>query len=377
MALLKRLRLEGFKSIREMDLELRPLNVLIGANGAGKSNLVSFFKMIGEMAAGRMQSYIAASGRAHSLLYYGPGTTSGIHARLVFEDPRPLFEDGSPVDSYEFHLSYAADDSLYFQTECLLAEKMDNEIHAKRVSLGTGQREALFRDDVPRGKPTAIALDAQLRGCRAYHFHDTSATSRIRQYGYVGDNQQLLSDGANLAAFLYRLQNTRESSAYNRIVRTIRLAAPFFHDFDLLPTGPNDREILLNWRHPGSDQIFGPHQLSDGTLRAMCLIALLLQPEEALPKLIVVDEPELGLHPYALNLVASLLKAASHDAQILVTTQSSSFLDQFDPEDIIVVDREGKESSFRRPSVSELEPWLEEYSLGEVWEKNVIGGGPD
>ena len=376
MALLKLLHLKGFKSIREMDLELRPLNVLIGANGVGKSNLVSFFKMVREMAAGRLQSYIAASGRAHSLLYYGPGTTSGIHVRLVFEDPRPLFEDGSPVDAYAFYLSYAADDSLYFQTECLLAEKMDNEIHAKGVSLGTGQREALFRDDVHRGKPTAIALDTRLRECHAYHFHDTSATSRIRQYGYVGDNQKLLSDGANLAAFLYRLQSTRESTAYDRIVRTIRLAAPFFHDFDLVPTGPNGREIILNWRDRESDQIFGPHQLSDGTLRAMCLIALLLQPEEELPKLIVVDEPELGLHPYALNLVGSLLKAASHHAQMVITTQSSSFLDQFDPEDIIVVDREGKESTFRRPEPAAMEAWLEEYSLGEVWEKNVIGGGP-
>lgn len=369
MALLKRLQLKGFKSIREMDLELRPLNVLIGANGAGKSNLVSFFKMIGELAAGRLQSYIAASGRAHSLIFYGPGTTSGIHARLVFEDETQL-------DSLEFHLSYSADDSLYFETELLLTPKTNGGRNSKGYSFGSGQREAIFRDDIHPGHPTTSALEGRLLGWRVYHLHDTSVTSRIRQYGYIADNQQLLSDGGNLAAFLYRLQNTEGRIAYDRIVRTIRLAAPFFHDFNLVPTGPNGREILLNWRDRESDQIFGPHQLSDGTLRVMCLIALLLQPEEELPKLIVVDEPELGLHPYALNLVASLLKAASHDAQIIITTQSSSFLDQFDPEDIIVVDREGKESVFRRPDPAALEAWLEEYSLGEVWEKNVIGGGP-
>lgn len=371
MALLKRLQLKGFKSIREMDLELRPLNVLIGANGAGKSNLVSFFKMIGEMAAGRLQSYIAASGRAQSLLFYGSRETTQIELSLMW------FEGDEWTSQYRFILAYGAGDSLFFHSEVVRETSSYANGRPREVALGSGHSESRLLDKMVEGDLSAVILAGLLDGCRAYHFHDTSATSRIRQYGYIADNEQILSDGANLAAFLYRLRNSKGGVAYDRIVRTIRLAAPFFHDFNLVPSGPNGREILLNWRDRESDQIFGPHQLSDGTLRVMCLIALLLQPEEELPKLIVVDEPELGLHPYALNLVASLLKAASHDAQILVTTQSSSFLDQFDPEDIIVVDREGKESSFRRPPVSELEPWLEEYSLGEVWEKNVIGGGPD
>ncbi len=133
---------------------------------------------------------------------------------------------------------------------------------------------------------------------------------------------------------------------------------------------------MLNWRERDSDMLFGPHQLSDGTLRAIFLVTLLLQPEEDLPGLVIIDEPELGLHPYALNVIASLVQMASHHCQVLVSTQSSSFLDNFDPEDIIVVDRKGKESVFTRPTVATLESWLEEYSLSEVWEKNVIGGGP-
>ncbi|MCI0525190.1 MAG: AAA family ATPase, partial [Acidobacteria bacterium] len=147
-------------------------------------------------------------------------------------------------------------------------------------------------------------------------------------------------------------------------------------DFVLEPSGPNKTEIILNWREKGSDQVFGPHQFSDGTLRAICLVTLLLQPEDELPDLIVVDEPEIGLHPYALNVVAALFGQASHHSQVLIGTQSSSFLDNFAPEDVIVVNREGKESQFERLNPAELEAWLEEYSLGEVWEKNVIGGGP-
>ena len=157
---------------------------------------------------------------------------------------------------------------------------------------------------------------------------------------------------------------------------TIRLIAPFFDDFHLEPSGPNNKDVILNWRDKGSDQVFGPHQLSDGTLRAICLITLLMQPENEFPDLIIVDEPELGLHPYALNVVASLFKKASHHTQVLISTQSSSFLDNFDPEDVIVVNRDGKESQFEPQDPEELKAWLNEYSLGEVWEKNVIGGGP-
>jgi len=184
-----------------------------------------------------------------------------------------------------------------------------------------------------------------------------------------------MPDAANLAAVLHSLKSHNET-VYRRIVATIRQVAPYFDDFDLEPTGTGEKDIILNWRHRQSDLVFGPHQLSDGTLRAVCLISLLLQPEDALPYLIVVDEPELGLHPYALNVIASLFQAASHHTQVLVSTQSSTFLDSFDPEDIVVVERDGDASTFSRPDAEKLNNWLEEYSLGEVWEKNVIGGGP-
>ena len=218
-----------------------------------------------------------------------------------------------------------------------------------------------------------------LNGCRVYHFHDTSATAGVRQYCYIGDNDSLLPDAGNLAAFLLRLREENGGTVYQRIVTTIRLIAPFFEDFDLrrnAASDPNKKDITLNWRDRGSDQVFGPHQLSDGTLRAICLITLLMQPEKELPNLIIVDEPELGLHPYALNVVAALFKKASHQTQVLISTQSSSFLDNFDSEDVVVVNREGKESQFARPDPAKLEAWLDEYSLGEAWEKNVIGGGP-
>lgn len=370
--MLRRVVLSGFKSIKTMDLELRELNILIGANGAGKSNLVSFFKMLNEMMAGRLQQYVGVSGRAQSLLHYGPKVTPQIEAQLEFEVP-------NGTDVYAMRLFHAAGDTLVFAEETLKFWGTGYP-SPKVASLGSGHRETLIGEEADSGEPTAKAFRWLLNRCRVYHFHDTSPTARVRNYCYVGDNRWLMPDAGNLAALLYRLRNENGGSAYKAIVATIRLIAPFFDDFDLEPTGSSKLEIILNWRDKGSDQVFGPHQLSDGTLRAICLITLLMQPEDELPDLIIVDEPELGLHPYALNAIAALFNkvahASRHDAQVLISTQSSCFLDNFGPEDVIVVNRQGRESQFVRPDPAKLEAWLEAYNLGEIWEKNIIGGGP-
>ncbi len=368
MAKLQRLILNGFKSIKKMDLELRPLNVLIGANGAGKSNVVSLFKMLAEMMAGRLQQHIGATGRARSVLHFGPKVTPQMEARLEFEVD-------SDVEIYGMRLSHAAGDMLVFADENVSFLKTGCE-HPKLIPLGAGHEETRIIQKADEGEPTAKALRRLLDNCRVHHFHDTSPMARVRQYGYIGDNRRLLPDAGNLAAFLFRLREEDGGPIYRRIVTTIRLFAPFFDDFDLEPASPGKKDVILNWRDKGSDQVFGPHQLSDGTLRAMCLVTLLLQPEKELPRLIIVDEPELGLHPYALNTIAALFKKASHHTQVLISTQSSSFLDNFEPDDVVVVNREDKESKFMRLDGVKLDAWLDEYSLGEVWEKNVIGGGP-
>ena len=365
---LKNIKLKGFKSIKDLNLELHPLNVLIGANGAGKSNLVSFFKMINEMMGGRLQQYIAGAGRSQSILHFGPKVTTQLEGRLEFKT-----DNG--IDTYEMRLFHAAGDTLVFAEETLTFWGTESP-QPKVLSLGVGHPETRIPDEAGGGEPTARVFRHLLNECRVYHFHDTSATSRVRQSCYISDNRWLMPDAGNLTALLFRLKNEDDSSAYHRIVSTIRLIVPFFDDFVLEPASPGKRDILLNWRHQQSDQVFGPHQFSDGTLRAICLVTLLLQPEDELPDLIIVDEPELGLHPYALTIIASLVKRASHPTQVLVSTQSSSFLDSFGPEEVVVVERHGQESRFIRPSASVLESWLQEYSLGEVWEKNIIGGAP-
>lgn len=365
MSRLKKVTIKGFRSIKEVTLELRPLNVLIGANGAGKSNLIAFFKLVNELMAKRLQQYIGATGRATANLYFGPKVTPQLEAEL-------LFEVDNGTDTYRMRLFHSASDSLFFAEETLIFLQK-GFIRPKTFSLGEGHQETRIGEEAEKQEPVARVLRGLLNRCRVYHFHDTSPTSRVRQYCYVGDKRWLMPDAANLAAVLYDLKSGQEF-VYRRIVGTIRQVAPFFEDFDLEPTSSKD--IILNWRHRESDLVFGPHQLSDGTIRAICLISLLLQPKDNLPNLIVVDEPELGLHPYALNVIASLFQSVSQHTQVLVSTQSSTFLDGFEPEDIVVVERNGQATEFSRPDSEKLTSWLEDYSLGETWEKNIIGGGP-
>lgn len=355
---------ERFKSIRQAEIEFGRLNVLIGANGAGKSNLVSFFEMLRASLDAKLDDYVGRHGGPSAFPHLGPKQTGEIAAAIT---ARTAAGAGTLFQ----RLLFRAPDVLMYSHD-----------HAARPN-GADRSDELVIDDLcsivkdeeVKGHPGELIYRSLKDRVGVYHFHDTTLTAPVRTAGYLDDNRALHGDAGNLAAFLYRLEQT-QPGCYQRIRSTVRMAAPFFDDFSLAPRPLDPRRILLNWKQLGSDYELGPHQLSDGTLRYMALTALLLQPADDLPDLIVVDEPELGLHPSSLNIVASLLKMASHDAQVVVATQAGRLLDEFEPDQVIVVDRTGVESQFRRLDALKTEAWLEEYSLGEVWEKNVFGGGP-
>lgn len=362
-----RVTLMGFKSIAALDLELRDLNVLIGGNGAGKSNLIGFFRMLNFLQSGSLQLYVARQGGASSLLHYGPKRTPQISADIQFETDKG-------INHYQMRLVHAARDTLIFADEEIAYSQKDRPTSGPSISLGAGHKESGLKEYCNgggAGARTAGVIWRMMGDWQVFQFHDTSHTADVKQYKNIADNLYLRADGGNLAPFLYKMSQ-EESEYYARIVDTIRMCAPFFREFSLVPN--NKGSIMLNWTEEGSDMIFGPHQLSDGTLRLMSLVTLLLQPHP--PSMIIVDEPELGLHPYALKVVGSLIKGASKSSQILVTTQSVGLIDEFDLEDLITVDRENGGSVFRRHTADTVRGWLEDYSLSELWEKNVLGGRP-
>jgi predicted ATPase len=368
MARLKSLELSGWKSIKHAQVEFGPLNVLIGANGSGKSNLISFFKLLNDMQREQLQKSIALSGGADSLLHYGAKQTESIDADLRFTADSREF-------GYNFRLAHAPPDTLV-----LIQERVGSWSEGNQVpdgwfeALKGGHKETLLAT-ARQGNKTTQWLRTLVDSCRVYHFHDTSIAAPIRQSVYIGDSNQLRADAGNLAAVLARIQ-LQHPGVYKRITGTIRQINPRFGDFVLAPTVRETDKIMLNWQEQGREIVFGPHQLSDGTLRAIALITLLLQPQHSLPELIVVDEPELGLHPYALGVIAGLFRMASHHCQVIISTQSAQLLDHFGTDNVIVVDRPDVATEFKRLTEPELAMWLEEYTLGELWEKNVFGGGP-
>jgi predicted ATPase len=368
---IKKLTIEGYKSIRKLDFELRSLNILIGANGAGKSNFVGFFRLLREMIEQRLQLEVSTEGGADLLLYMGPRITKEVVAKLYFGN-----------NGYEFALRPTADNRLVFSDE---ATFFKGQLGSSRQSLGSGHAEARLRD--LKNEPGSTAklgvphyVFEAVSGWVVYHFHDTSATAGVRRQGPINDNVFLRPNAENLAAYLYRLQSTNPN-VYQKIRDVVRLATPFFDDFKLRPVPTNPELIQLEWSQKDSDYLFRANQLSDGTLRFICLATALLQP--SLPATVLFDEPELGLHPYALTLLANLLHQAAKEfapgyvsQQVIVSTQSALLLNEFAPEDVVVVERSQGQSIFRRLESANLSEWLNDYSLGELWQKNILGGRP-
>lgn len=366
--MLKTIKIKGYKTLKDIELNLRQVNVLIGANGSGKSNFISFFKLLRWMLQnpGKLQFFIGQSGGANLLLFDGAATTPQIEAELTFET-----ELGK--NDYFFRLFHAVGDTLIFAEEKYRFSNYKFPHLTAWQSLDAGHKEAKIIDVATMGRePTAKRIFSLLQKYAVYQFHNTSETARIRQRWSIEDNRYLREDGANLAPLLLRLKET-EPLYYQRIVETIRQIAPFFIDFVLEPV---NFYVILQWKERNTDLIFSSHQASDGTLRTMALITLLLQPENDLPEVLILDEPELGLHPYAINIIGGLIQSISHRTQVILATQSTELIDCFEPEDVFVVERKNRESIFQRLESETLEDWLEEYSLSELWNKNVIGGRP-
>lgn len=358
------LTIKGFKSIQELStFKLNSLNVIVGANGAGKSNLIAFFKMLRALIDGNLNRFVRDSGGAGALLFNGRKVT-----------PQLFFETHFGLRGYRFSLVPTPADELALEDEAryyaagntgwwVLGDSND----------GKSKLVAEVLENQPDARYSRPVYDA-IASWQIYHFHDTSSTAGMRNYEIVQDNKQLRTDAANIAPFLLKLRDTYPAE-YKTILNAVRLVTPFFEDFMLEPRQSGAREeINISWRQKGSDYPLQPYHLSDGSIRFICLATALLQPNP--PSTIIIDEPELGLHPAAIAILAELIQQASLRTQVIVATQSPALIDQFAIDDIVVVNRKGGASTFERLNEADYAQWLEEYSVGELWTKNVIAGGP-
>jgi len=374
-ARITRLKVQGFRSLRDLDIELPPLAVLIGANGAGKSNVIRFVELLSWMLrAQNLGEFVERQGGGDDQLFLGAKVTPRIDAHIDIDSGRGLNE-------YRFALAHTpAWDRLMFVQESFRYSRHGRGTEAHWIELDGGGTEARIVE-VAQGtgypstqQRTARTLVHLLRSCGTYQFHDTSAQAPIKTPWDQTDVATLRAHGGNLAPILLHLRE-RHFKRYNLIERQIARVLTNFRGFELEPVAGR---VQLRWRGARADKTFGAHLTSDGSLRLFCLIVLLNLPPEMLPDVILIDEPELGLHPAAISLVAQMVREVSRRRQVILSTQSPYLVDCFGLQDIVVADLEGDATRLRVLDPDDYRSWLEDdaTTLADLWLRNVIGGRP-
>ena len=347
------IEIKGYKSIRSARINFNPINILIGSNGSGKSNFISFFEFLNKLYNRKLNDFIALSGGENKVLHRGKKVTNSIYFRTEFD---------SGLNGYSATLTSGSDGFVFVDER--LIYRSDSGANINR-----SDTEARIKiTDNYRAK----YVIKYLNGFRKYHFHDTSSQSPFNQLSHIENDIYFLYDnGSNLAAFLYEIQNTNKI-VYNKILKTVQSIAPYFSDFYFQPNSENF--IRLQWQDRYSEVIYGSNEFSDGTKRFIALTTLFMQPK--LPETIIIDEPELGLHPAAIAKLAGMIKSVSaKGCQVIIATQSTDLISHFSPEDILTVDQIDGESYFNRLNETDLKQWLEDYTIDDLWKRNIITGG--
>ena len=359
MPAVSELSVAGFRSFAKLDrLRLGARNILIGANGSGKSNFVEIFEFAQAIGKGRLEKYVARVGGVDPLLHYGAGKTKEMSFRISF---------GRSGGTVELELK-PTDDQRLFVTTAVTPDAP--WLRSDRDRIQTSDIVAPHAGDMGEDP-----LRAHLNSWRTFDFREVGPGSPLRSNSDLYDCEALHSDGANLPSFLYFLGEKHRKS-YERIRDAVHLVAPFFEDFDVRPVTVDQRVLRLRWRHVATDRSFDVSEFSDGTRRFIALATLLGQPAELRPSTTILNEPELGLHPFAIHVLAALIQSASVHTQIIVSTQSAQLIDLFEPEDVLVADRVDGATQLTRLQTAALAEWLADYSLGELWQKNELGGRP-
>ena len=372
-SMIESIRIRGFRSLADVNLSgLHQATVLIGSNGSGKSNVMRFLDLLHHMLRRqRLGQFVERQGGASDQLFGGSDTTDRIEAEIVLKTKSGRYD-------YRFLLEYAHPDRLSFGGESIRCHNGDSTAAADWQDLGSGHREANLLLAAQSGefphvdRKAAQAVVKALRQCVVYHFHNTDDRAYIKQNCDVTEYDGLRSSGDNLAAVLYHLER-EDQPRYARICRYIRRILPGFDHFDI---AERHGKVSLRWRSDWSDHTFGAHLTSDGSLRTFALVTLLNLPDDMLPDVILLDEPELGLHPAAVTLLGSMMRSLSERKQVIVATQSPLLVNSFDLEQVAVLELNEGRTEVRRYDPDEYRHWLDDYATGELWEKNLLGGRP-
>lgn len=353
---MNKLEINGFKSIKSLALDLKMINIFIGANGSGKSNLLSFIDMLKNIYNQNLHEYVALKGGVDKFLHKGDKVTSEIKCKLSFPN----------TNAYSFTLKKGENTFIFTKEEMWYSKDpyADNSINIASMSYESRIRTT--------ATPRADYIRSYLAGLEKYHFHDTGENSPFNKVSNIeNDIYRLYEKGNNLAAFLYNIREN-DRIVYQLIVKTIQSISPYFLDFVLIPDV--NANISIKWQSRNDSIVYGVNHLSDGTIRFIALATLFLQP--SLPQTIIIDEPELGLHPSAIAKLAGMIKSvAGKGCQVIIATQSTDLISHFDAEDILTVDQINGESHYQRLSSDNLKSWIDDYTIDDLWKRNIITTG--
>ncbi len=361
--MITQLQIESFKSFKKLELEMRPLNVLIGPNAGGKTNFLDFFRFLREAFTDKLSEAVARRGGIRNLLY------------------------GEDKENLKFHITcHISDLTVCLQAEIagpltveprVIQEKIYIPEHPPKVLLekkeGKSPRFSLFQFPPPDNR--SVAIYRLIGETTHYAQFNTEPISAIRSPQTARGRTALAENGSNLTSVLQYLANKLEyRPTWVRIKEILSIAYPNFEDI-YFPAEGGDGNLVLRWKERTFEKRdFSANFLSDGTLHFLCLLAILLNP--APPPLICIDEPELGLHPALIRIIAELLKDAATRTQLVVATHSPELVSHLEPEDILIVENIKGATEMRRLSSDELKTWLKEYTLAELWLARDLGGNP-
>lgn len=377
------LQVDGFRRLQKLELPLRPLNVLIGANGVGKTSVLEVMSLLSASATGRLQDTLSAAGGLGSVMTLGRPDPMRLHLTMPVEQAEPIEYEFTLVagglgyslpeerltqrrpgtdgkDPFFKFIDSRHRDIRYFDTDAgkLVRPTWDH----KPLETSLSQVPKMFRE--PERFRELLASSS------LYHALDVSPRAAVRLPQPMQPAPLPGPDGENLMSCLYFLRET-ERHRFDAVEDTLRVVFPNFDRLDFPPAAAGS--LTMAWRDKQYAKPLYPHQLSEGTLRFLWLVTLLQSPE--LPTVTLIDEPEVSLHPEMLRLLAGLFREASSRTQLIVATHSERLVGFLQPAELLVCDLdEAGTATITRADDLDLEGWLAEYSLDQLWRLGRLGG---
>ncbi len=390
MNFFERIRVQGFRRLHDIDLPLKRLNVVIGANGCGKTSLLDVFSLLAASAAGALSETISDLSGVDAILS-NLIAAKGDKARFMALELAMTVPNHNPL---EYRLALASRGIGYEITDETLTQARDRKPQPfKHIDSHHGQVRYYDPQPGKRGlvkptwdyndKETALSqvpkmfrepeeFRKRLASSTHYHVLDVGRRAPVRLPQQMKDAKLPGHDGEDLISCLYTLRET-DPDRFNAIEAALQAGFPSFERLNFPPVATG--VLSMTWKDKSSNTTFAMHQLSEGSLRFLWLATLLQSPE--LPAVTMIDEPEVSLHPELLSLLADLLREASDRTQILVATHADRLVRFLEPGEVLTVNvSEQGAAGFQWADQLDLASWLDEYTLDEVWRMGRMGARP-